>query len=452
MRTLAAILLLFVAAADRAHANEDDAYVTAALRVNPERVVPGEAFEVLLEIAYDHVQFEQHAAQLFRHALDVPLQVTLPWLDKPDGARALPPQGPQEDEAFPRRTLVLNGRVVQAREFEVGHGPDHAVTRMGLSVRFLAQQPGTIEIPAPKLRYAFADAFEEGLLGERVAIAPRFFEREGEALSVIVRPYPEPIAQGFTGAVGHTDIEASLDKDRGQVGEPLRLTLRRSGADNLALFEAPTLEGFEGFDVRGKDDDRGSPVRTVVYEIVPQSARVRQVPPIRFAYLLPRLPHDGQYVVIHTGPLFLTVTPAPGTQPPTAPEGEDAHWPGWPYALAAAFVLLALFAAGRRRRPPPAPQPHGARDEARIEAATNALAASANDRTLAAYLAAHLRCSASAVIGPDLALRLQGAGVAPEVAERAARMLEALVAARYGGASASIDPALLRALQEALTT
>jgi hypothetical protein len=51
----------------------------------------------------------------------------------------------------------------------------------------------------------------------------------------------------------------------------------------------------------------------------------------------------------------------------------------------------------------------------------------------AAVLAARLDCAPAALVSPDLARRLVASGLPPAVSQPAARMLEALVGARYGG-------------------
>ncbi len=455
-RLLLLIVLLPLLAASPALAVEPESRATPVLRTRAESLVPGQAFDVMLLVGYDHAYFEKHAAPLFRQAMDVPMQLTLPWLEKPQGAERLPEvRVPTWGNTKPTQSLVFNGEIAEWSLFEKSDKPGHTSTRMARAFRFRAVAEGAIEIPAPTLRWAYAERFEEDFLGDRVAVDPRFIEVAGEPLRIEVKALPAGAPEGFAGAIGAGGGSAAIDRKSVKVGEPFRLTVRLDGHDNVDQIPTPKLLGVAGFSVLGVDDDRGAPQRTIVYEIAAEKAGVQALGPIRFPYFDPRA-EGGTYVVALSDALEIEVLPDP--EAPAA-QGEDsagwpawARWPSWPYALLACLVTFWVLWAWRRQRKVAEPEPDDPRDGERIVAARAALDVCVDDRTLAEYLAAHLDCSAAAVIGPGLAQRLTDAGVARYAAERTERLLERLQAARYGGASSSFDPALLSELQDAFTT
>ena len=119
-----------------------------------------------------------------------------------------------------------------------------------------------------------------------------------------------------------------------------------------------------------------------------------------------------------------------------------------------AYVAAGLLGAGlavlllRARRRPAATSPGTAaarRFHERAARADDELA-----EAFAEYLGERLGVAAPAVIAPDLAQRLTDAGVESELATRAAAQLDALVAARYGGAPPPDSADATRALVDEL--
>jgi hypothetical protein len=178
----------------------------------------------------------------------------------------------------------------------------------------------------------------------------------------------------------------------------------------------------------------------MVYDVAVVDAGLTAVPPIALPYFDPR---EGAYRVARTEPLPLIVRGGDAT-PAGAPED---HRPAaadgalWPYALggvAALLLALALIVAyARRKRRPPEPD---ARARFAERAAAGDVAAAFTE-----YLAARLRCAPAKVIDADLADRLQETGVSAPLAARAATLVQALVAARYGG---HLGPESAREAQE----
>jgi hypothetical protein len=103
-------------------------------------------------------------------------------------------------------------------------------------------------------------------------------------------------------------------------------------------------------------------------------------------------------------------------------EGWSVPWDWW---LLPAVFLLGMGAARwfllRAKAPKGAPTHPIHASDAPAEA------------MLAQVLAHRLQCTEAAVIGPDLEGRLRAAGVDPDLAGRVARLMEEMVAERYGG-------------------
>lgn len=400
----------------------------------------GEVVSVALLVDVDRAWFEAHAVPLFQRRLDLPLRVEVPDLATPERLRPLPP-GAAEAAAPAGRTLslALNDDVVEARE--EGPSPRAGLTRLRVERRYLAVEPGEARWRAPTLRFSWAERFREGLLGERVPEGAQAERVAGEGLVLRIAPLPadgRPVS--WQGAVGAYRVRAEADRDRVEVGERLRLTLTLEGAGNLETLEAPLRVAPEGFHVYGVLDDRRPGRRTLVAEIAPLTASLRAIPALPFAYFDPQPP--AAFREIRTDALPLDVRPAPPADGPPTPPSPPAAAPASTAVLvaAAAAGLLAAWLLWRRARR----RAERASDlgKARLEAAVLALHAAAREpgsplaAAFAEVLAARLNTAAAAVIRGDLVERLTAAGLPPGLARRASATLDALVAARYGGAPA----------------
>jgi hypothetical protein len=442
----ALLLALLALLAAPAAADEDVPEAHAFLQiVTPrERVFVGEAFTLTLRLGIDRAYFDEHAVELFRRPLDLPVQVEAPWLATPPGARAL-------DEA-PRAggvRLALGGREVRGVRVADAARDERSFEVVEVSRRCLAEAEGTYSLDAT-LRFAHAARFEEDFLGVRVAVdrrdvrvvAPTFALRV-EALPGAGRPAL------FGGAVGRYAVTASLAPASSGPAGSLALTLVIEGEGNLAFVDPPAPERLTGFHVYGLVDDHGAPRRTVVYEIAPLPGTAA-VPAIPFAFFDPGPP--AAYRVARTDPVPLEM---PATAAPPAGEAAPPAAFPWSWLLGAAGLVLAGLAfarLGRRRAARSAAGPSPATWIMRLEAP-----GADPTRALTEALAEHLGVAPAAVVGPGLAARLVAAGVETDLAARTARTVEALVGARFGGAAegptrpdvadllTSLDAALRRA-------
>ncbi len=75
-----------------------------------------------------------------------------------------------------------------------------------------------------------------------------------EAVTITVKPLPEPVPAGFTGLIGKHEFDLQFGQSKLIVNEPLEIKLTVSGGGMLETFEAPTLfkaQGFEEFETNG---------------------------------------------------------------------------------------------------------------------------------------------------------------------------------------------------------
>jgi len=232
--------------------------------------------------------------QLFQRPLDVPVQISAPWLDDLPGALAR--GGGRGD--FRRRPGERHLRA------ERGAGPGLAIRGShpgrprvaGVLDRpaVRAFQGGRAGRPRARLRFARASRF-----AERPPARPHSPDREdavvrGEPLVLEVKPLPEAGRPAwFTGR---------WDASPSRPPRPWALMLWARRCPSLSRSRARAIspsssrrawKRCRGGNVLGLLDERQAVPRRIVYDLVPENDRVREVPPIRFAYFDPEPP--GSY-------------------------------------------------------------------------------------------------------------------------------------------------------------
>jgi hypothetical protein len=307
------------------------------------------------------------------------------------------------------------------------------------------------------LAFAYATRFEDSLLGGRVPADRQEATLRGKELRLRVLPLP---VQGrppeFCGGVGSFRIAASVDRRELAVGETLRLQLRIEGEGNLAACTPPVL-GWDGFVVHGPLDDTSAGKRTWTWDLVPRS-QVREVPAIRLAFFDPQ--PDAGYRTLATGAVAITVRAGAGANPDVGstesarvPGVDDIHdlkpvpSPGGsglrvaPVLVVMALLLpwaVALFLLGwvrGRERDRNDPLGVAARGAHQVFRTSMAHAATEPADAFASYVAARLRCPPAAVVGPQLAGRLQAAGIPAAMAAEVVALVRELGAQRFGGSA-----------------
>jgi len=285
---------------------------------------------------------------------------------------------------------------------------------------------GALELTAPSLRYVWGTKFEEDFVHGRRALDQRDGLVHGKPRTLKIQALPEEGRPArFTGAVGRFAVRADVSARELDIGQVFKLTLRIEGEGNLTRFATPRPD-LPGFHVYGAIDNEGAP-RKITYDLAAVES-VDELPAIAFSYFEP----GAGYLEARTQPIPLTV------QGGEAPRSEtSSSWaPVWLTIFLAVFAFVFLL----RKKTPPSDA------DAAFEVAARADPAQA----LTEYLATRLQCPRAAVVSPDLAGRLARTGVRRDVAERAALLVERLVAARYGGVAPKDAVAAATALVDEL--
>jgi len=400
----------------------------------------GETIQLRLRVGYDVEYFDRHAVQSFQQRLDVPFRIEAPWLRRPVGAELV------SDSSAPRGSTqyshVLNDAVVwtSAIDPEARNGRTYRVLEAAKAYR--ASRAGDVVVPAPTLRFAHADRFEENFMQGSAPVGRRDIVVHGAAPTLHVVDLPtEGRPPEFVGAVGSFEVGDFVDRNETAVGDAIKLTLTVTGPFAQGV-DLPRLADLAGFHVYGMVEEKPSWGRSFVYDIAPLDDRVTSIPPIAFAYFDP---DAGRYRVVKTDAIPLRVRPSPSAAHVEPRAMDDAGASRW--VVAAGLVVAALVVVGvlvRRRRQRGDPRDVGGGHVRDAAAAFRAQADADVAASLAAFLAACLRCTPAAVVSPDLAARLVAAGATSDVAGRAAALLERLVAARYGGEASTDDAAAAR--------
>jgi hypothetical protein len=165
----------------------------------------------------------------------------------------------------------------------------------------------------------FDDANLQSLLGR---VVEQSVTLKAPATSIAVLPLPtagQP--SGFSGAVGSFQIETRASPSHVAAGDPVTVTWNIQGAGNFDRVSSagiPTDATWKAY----RPQATFSPQDSVGHEgnkqfeqtVVPMRAGRLQLPPLKFSYFDPK---SGQYVVRHTQPLEVSVTP--GSNPVSTP-------------------------------------------------------------------------------------------------------------------------------------
>jgi hypothetical protein len=165
--------------------------------------------------------------------------------------------------------------------------------------------------------FAGAAVPPEGIINQTVSL-------RSKPVTIVVKPLPETNKPAsFSGAVGNFSIEAALQKNAFPANESGKIVVKISGAGNLQLLTAPTLDwpaGIDPFDPKASEElDKASiPMRgtkTFEYNFSVNAPGNYFLPPIRFSYFDPA---SATYKTIATKEFPFTVTKATGVTAFTA--------------------------------------------------------------------------------------------------------------------------------------
>lgn len=396
------------------------------------------------------------------------------WLSDLDGATSIE----QKEVDTDRNAYIgLNGRLqpsdVSARRTPDGRGY-HV---FGFAKSFLPTRAGPRALAAPVLKFSV-------LTGGRSRDPFEIFARPAQKQYVVVgkpvefdvRPLPaEGRPEPFYGGVGRFTIDAKLDKHSVKVGGSVKLVVTIAGSGNTEHLQPPELPPVPGLHQLGKIVNREKERVVVTFDLAPRAVEVKALPALQWNFF-DTTPGVERYVTVQTAPLPLEVVPLVGEETLAALPGSESKVvePGvddifdvklggnpvrepaaparGPTLLLAALPwllgLLGLWFVRRRRHA--LADVAGRRARGAQRSFQQALAdGQAPVDALVGYFADRLACERAAVIGPDLRERLAAAGIDEAAARSAQELVDAGVAARYGGGG-GLERAAVEALVASL--
>jgi hypothetical protein len=289
------------------------------------------------------------------------------------------------------------------------------------------------------------------------------------ATSIEVLPLPaEGKPADFTGAVGQWNLEVDAKPTEINVGDPITLTIKISGAGNIDTVATPALGGLENFKTYDptskttKNELSTTGERVFQQVLVPKSTDAAQLPAVRLSYFDPSA---RQYRTIERGPIRLlvragsagaaVVSGAVRSRPPEklgqdivylkgdlGPEAASISWPAfWTLNLAPVVALAGAIGWKRRQDKLRADVAYARRSRAARNARkllAGAVRVDDVQHALQQYLGDRLNIPAAGIT----ASVVEEHRLPPEVA----RVFEACDAARFAGVAADL-PALKQTVE-----
>ena len=173
-----------------------------------------------------------------------------------------------------------------------------------------------VRVSRPKRRSVFDDPFFGDVFGDG-GFREYVYSFKSNAISVDVKPLPTAgKPSDFSGIVGEYQIEASIDKDAVETGEPVTYKIELSGKGNfksLQPFDLNFPADFEVYEPQISDRyslnggvSRGS--KSFDYLIVPQNPGTFNLPELSFSVFNP---NNKRYETLTTPSFTLNVTGEP---------------------------------------------------------------------------------------------------------------------------------------------
>ena len=143
-------------------------------------------------------------------------------------------------------------------------------------------------------------------------------EFPSETVSVFVKPLPPGEPPTFAGAVGEYQIQARVDRDDIELGDPVNMSVLVSGAGNFQQLpdpiwpDAPGWRAYDGASETRSEIDANGVVRGAkIYQrtFIPEASGELTIPPVEFSYFDPDL---EEYVTASTNSIHVKVAPAEG--------------------------------------------------------------------------------------------------------------------------------------------
>ena len=148
-----------------------------------------------------------------------------------------------------------------------------------------------------------------------------------DAVRITAKALPETGKPAdFTGAVGHYEIESSLDKDSVEAGDPVTLRVRIKGQGNINTVQTPKLPKMDDFKVYDSSSSTNISKERLVVEgekitetvIVPRKPGKYEIPSVAFTYFDPE---SSSYRTVKSESHFLQVSGTEQSGPVSTPGG-----------------------------------------------------------------------------------------------------------------------------------
>jgi hypothetical protein len=130
---------------------------------------------------------------------------------------------------------------------------------------------------------------------------------ESQTADLTVRPLPAAgRPPSFSGAVGHFELDATVNDAHVRVGEPIELRLAVRGDGNFDRVSTPGLPDSKELKTYAPTVTRKDDVKTFVQAVVPQQPGVAEIPSVELSYFDP---DAARYVTKRSAPIAIDVKP-----------------------------------------------------------------------------------------------------------------------------------------------
>ena len=140
-------------------------------------------------------------------------------------------------------------------------------------------------------------------------------------IQIEVLPLPEMgKPENFGGTVGNFKLKVSVDKKEVEVGEPITLRMKISGAGNVKSVGKPTLPELKDFRIYDSGSSENiskknylvQGVKTYEMVLIPKKAGKYNLPPLEFPFFEPK---TKSYKTLRSEPILITALPGAQASP-----------------------------------------------------------------------------------------------------------------------------------------
>ncbi len=178
-----------------------------------------------------------------------------------------------------------------------------------------------------------------------------FFEADSrlqtDSITLTVKPLPDGAPADFSGAVGQFTVDASLDSDTVQAGDPVTLHVTVDGTGNISALPEPEWQApdnWRSFDpnsttTTGMRGDKYGGSKVFDRLLIPNSGGNYTLPPVTLSYFDPEA---GAYKQASSQPLAIAVSGDTSSDVAKSASNADTAAPDTTEAVPAALVLAPL--------------------------------------------------------------------------------------------------------------